>query len=387
MSNLSNPTTPSKSKPSGKWMPIVGIALLLAVGAIPRFYAKEALNKQTASMAVPIVSAIQAAAGASTQELVLPASVEAFQQTPIYAKTNGYLKTLYVDIGTHVKAGQLLAEIEVPELDDQVHQASADELQATAAATLAQQTSHRYQALLETDSVSKQDAENKIGDAAVKTAALASARANTMRLKHMQAYTRIYAPFDGVITARNINVGMLVTDSNTTNANALFDIAHTDSLRVYADVPEEDALQIKDGVAGYLTLDEYPGVHFDGVVARNSNALNPVLRTLRIELDVPNKDGRLLSGAYAQLHLTLATPLHYRLPVSSLLFRPEGVQVAVVDKNGTVALHTVTIGRDYGSQVEILDGIDGTEQIVNNPGDAIRNGALVHIANAAETTT
>jgi membrane fusion protein, multidrug efflux system len=359
------------------------LAAVLALGIVPHVLARRALTQQTAALAEPTVSVIHPQAAPPAQEVLLPGDVEAFQQTPIYARASGYLKKWYVDIGGQVKAGQLLAEIDAPEVDDQLRQASADQKQAQANQQLADVTAQRYKDLLTSNSVSRQEADARAADAQAKQALLEAANSNVARLQKLQSYEKVYAPFDGTITARNVDVGALIEAGSAGGpARELFDLAQTGTLRVYVDVPQDYSQQAAaPGAQAYLTLSQFPGRKFPGQIARNARAINPVTRTLRLEVDVPNADGALLPGSYAQVHLQLhAVQPGYSLPVNTLLFRPQGVQVATVDSNGAVALKTITIGRDFGSRVEVASGLAGAEAVVLNPTDAIAEGTKVRIA-------
>jgi membrane fusion protein, multidrug efflux system len=361
----------------------------LALGIVPRVVAHRALAQQTAVLAEPTVSVMPPEPAPDLQEVLLPGDVEAFRQTPIYARASGYLKRWYVDIGAQVKAGQLLAEIDAPEVDDQLRQAGADQSQAQANQQLAEVTARRYQDLLVTNSVSRQEADAMASDAKAKQALLEAATSNVARLEKLQSYEKVYAPFDGTITARNVDVGALIEAGSAGGpARELFDLAQTRTLRVYADVPQDYYQQAAaHGAKAYLTLSQFPGRRFGGEIVRNAGAINPVTRTLRLEVDVPNTDGALLPGSYAQVHLQLhAAHPAYSLPVNTLLFRPQGVQVATVGSNGTVVLKTITIGRDFGSRVEVASGLVGDEAIILNPSDAIADGTTVRIATARPQT-
>jgi membrane fusion protein (multidrug efflux system) len=363
---------------------IVAAAILaaLAIGIVPRTFARRALAEQTAAMAEPTVAVMRPQAAPEMQEILLPGDIEAFQQTPIYARASGYLKQWTVDIGAHVNAGQLLAEIDAPEVDDQLRQARADQKQADADQRLADVTAQRWKDLLASNSVSRQETDMKASDAQAKQALLEAANSNVARLEKLQSYEKIYAPFGGTIIARNVDTGALIDAGSAGGpARELFDLAQTGTLRVYVDVPQDYSQQAAaPGAQAYLTLSQFPDRKFPGQIARNAGSINPVTRTLRLEVDVPNADGALLPGSYAQVHLQLhAAQPQYALPVNTLLFRPEGVQVATVDKNGAVALKTITIGRDFGSRVEIASGLAGNENVILNPTDAIAQGARVRV--------
>ncbi|MDB5976680.1 MAG: efflux transporter, family, subunit [Nevskia sp.] len=367
------------------WTAAVLVLAALALGILPRLFAHRALIAQTAALTEPIVAVMRPQPAPEVQEILLPGDIEAFQQTPIYARASGYLKKWYFDIGAQVKAGQLLAEIDAPEVDDQLRQARADREQADANYGLAGVTAQRWKDLLASNSVSRQETDMKASDAQAKRALLDAASSNVARLEKLQAYEKVYAPFDGTITARNVDAGALIEAGSAGGpAKELFDLAQTGTMRVYVDVPQDYSRQAAAPDAqAYLSLSQFPDRQFPGEIARNAGSINPVTRTLRLEVDVPNADGALLPGAYAQVHLQLhAAEPHYALPVNTLLFRPEGVEVATVDKNGAVALKTITIGRDFGSRVEIASGLAGDENVMLNPTDAIAQGAKVRVGSA-----
>jgi len=311
---------------------------------------------------------------------MLPGDIQAYQRAAIYARTSGYLKTWYADIGTHVHSGQLLAEIEAPEVDAQLEQARSDAAMASANYQIAKVTADRWADLLAKNAVSKQSAEENMSIMKAKQATLAAALANVRRLEQLQSYEKVYAPFDGVITARNVDVGALIDAGNQGQPAALFELAETDRLRIFANVPQDDAPYAVPGTKAQLSLSQFPGRTFAGSVARTSGAIDPRTRTLRVEVDLDNPDGTLLPGAFAQLSLALthADP-GLSLPANVLLFRPHGVQVAVVDARGVVSLRTITLGRDFGTRVEIRSGLEGNERVVVNPSDAISAGQAVRI--------
>ncbi|MGF6758138.1 efflux RND transporter periplasmic adaptor subunit [Paraburkholderia sp. GAS42] len=361
---------------------------LLTIGIVPRLHASAALTRQTDAQRVLNVAVIAPKAAPGGQELLLPGSVMAFAEASIYARTSGYLAHWTTDIGTHVKAGQSLATIDAPELDAQLRQARADAATARANFDYAQGTAKRWQEMLSTQSVSQQDTDTKVSDMEARRAMLAAAEANVTHLAELVSYEKLTAPFDGVVTARNVDVGALVTAGGTPGtagmSGELFHIAQTDTLRVYVDVPQNDSAYVTPGSAVYLTAQQYPGRHFVAHVARSAGAIDPVSRTLRTEVDVDNHDGSLLPGAYAQVHLQLQTSTPaLELPVSALLFRPDGVTIAVVDSSNRTVLKTVHIGRDFGTHVEITSGLSATDRVIDNPGDAISAGQTVQIASAA----
>jgi membrane fusion protein, multidrug efflux system len=366
-------------------------AALLAAGILPRFRAQSALAAQTTVQSVQTVSVITPKAAPATQELLLPGAVTAFSDAAIYARTSGYVQHWYVDIGAHVNKGQVLADIQTPELDAQLQQARADEATAQANFNYAKATAQRWQDMLKTQSVSQQDADTKNGDMLAKRAMLQSAQANVQRLAELVSYEKVVAPFDGVVTARNVDVGALVTAGSAPGLAAstgeLFHVAQRDTLRVFIDVPQTDAPYVTADTQAYLTVQQFPGKQFIAHVVRNSGAIDPVSRTLRVEVDVDNRDSTLLPGAYAQVHLALqnGSPA-LDLPVSALLFRPDGVTIATVDSAGKTALRSVTVGRDFGTHVEILTGLQAGEQVIDNPGDAMTNGETVKIATSSSAS-
>jgi RND family efflux transporter MFP subunit len=368
----------------GIWIAIIALIVVVCVvaaGILPRMKAKADLRGETNDLAVPTVSVVQPKQGAPAEEIVIPGNIQPFIDSPIYARTNGYLKKWYTDIGTHVKTGQLLAEIDTPEVDQQLQVAKSDLATADANEKLAQTTSTRYQDLKSTDSVSKQDVDNAEGDFAAKKATRESAAANLKRLADTQAFQKIYAPFDGVITARNTDVGNLINSGNGGAAQELFHIAQTSKMRVFVNVPEQYSQAAKPGLTADLTLAEFPNRRFTGKLTRTSNSIDPGTRTLLVEVDVDNPTGELFPGAYAQVHLKLpsGSPV-FILPVSCLIFQTAGLQVVTVDDNNKAAIKPVTLGRDYGSEVEVVTGITGGDKVITNPPDSIVDGELLRIA-------
>jgi RND family efflux transporter MFP subunit len=308
-----------------------------------------------------------------------PGNMEAFIDTPIWARANGYLKNWYVDIGAHVRAGQLLAEIESPETDQQLQQASEDLSTSQANLKLAQITADRYNNLFKSDSVAKQDVDNAVQDAAAKTATVRAAEANVRRLQQLVSYEKIFAPFDGVITARNIDVGALVDSGANTPGKELFHLASTSTLRVYVSIPEVYAQAARPGVRAYLTLSEFAGRKFPGSVVRTSDAIDPSSRTLLVEVDVQNRTGELLPGSYASVDLALPSKVSaVSVPANTLLFRSEGLRVALV-RGDRIALVPVTIGHDYGEEVELISGVRSGDLVVVNPNDSVTSGQQVHV--------
>ncbi len=370
------------------WIAVLALAIVAAIvvsGILPRIHARADLDKETAEMAIPTVSVVHPKRGAPAQEVVLPANVQAYIDSPIYARTNGYLKHWYVDIGAHIKAGQLLADIETPEVDQQLRQSRADLATAEANLNLSKITADRYQDLLKTDSVSKQDTDNAVGDYAAKQATVQSAQANVKRLEELQSFEKIYAPFDGVITARNTDIGALIDSGSSGGTRTeLFHIAQPDKLRVYVNVPEVYSQAAKPGLTADLALSEFPGRLFPGTLVRTAEAIDQSTRTLLVEIRVLNPTGTLLSGAYAEVHLKLPTATSaFILPVNALLFRAEGLRVAAVTDGHHADLKQITLGHDFGSEVEVIAGLTGDESIIVNPPDSIVAGEEVRIAQPA----
>jgi RND family efflux transporter MFP subunit len=372
----------------GWWIAALALVIVVAIvvsGILPRIHARAALDRETAAMAIPTVSVVRPKRGAPAQEVVLPANVQAFIDAPIYARTNGYLKHWYADIGARVKAGQLLADIETPEVDQQLRQSRADLATAEANLNLSRITATRYADLLKSDSVSKQDTDNAAGDFAAKQASVQSAQANVRRLEELQAFEKIYAPFEGVITARNTDIGALIDSGGSGGSRTeLFHIAQPDKLRVYVNVPEAYSQAAKPGLSADLALSEFPGRRFQGTLVRTADAIDQSTRTLLVEIRVNNPTGTLLSGAYAEVHLKLPTATSaFILPVNTLLFRSEGLRVAAVTDGRHAELKQVTLGHDFGSEVEIVAGLTGDESIVINPPDSLVAGEEVRIAQPA----
>lgn len=366
---------------SATLLSVLAIPAVIAVGIVPRLKAKETVAADTLAMAAPTVSVVTPARGDPAQEIVLPANVQAFTDAPIYARTNGYLKRWTEDIGAHVKAGQLLAEIDTPEVEQQLEQARADLATAEANLRLAVITATRYTDLVSTDSASKQEADNATGNLEARKAMDASAQANVKRLSDLQSFQRVYAPFDGVITARNTDVGALINSGSSGGPKTeLFHIASPGRLRVYVNVPEAFSRAAAPGLPADLALAEFPGRQFPGKLVRTANAIDPATRTLLAEIAVDNPTGELLSGAYAEVHLKLpAESASFLLPVNTLLFRAEGLRVATV--TGTrVEIVPITLGRDFGNQVEVVSGLRGGESVVLDPPDSLIPGEIVQIA-------
>ena len=393
------------------------VALVLIVGLVvyrgirARIQAAAAVKDQTLALAVPTVSVIRPRPGATIDEVVLPGNIQAFVDSPVYARASGYLKRWYVDIGGRVKAGQVLADIDAPELDQQVRQARADVQQSQAALDqalanlqqgkaneeLARVTADRWRNLAGKGVVSRQEndqyqaqylaqaanVESLQKAIAAAQSNIASSQANLGRLEEMQRYTTVRAPFDGVITARNTDVGALINSGAGTPAQELFHVASTAKLRVYVNVPQVYSRSATPGIAATLTLSEFPGRRFHGTLVRNAEAIDAGTRTLLTEIDVDNASGELKPGAYAEVHLALpAATRSMILPVNAFLFRSEGMQVGVVREGSKVELLPVVIGKDYGTELEVVSGIDANDQVIANPPDSLTSGELVHVAAA-----
>jgi RND family efflux transporter MFP subunit len=336
------------------------------------------LTRETREMAVTTVAVTSPARGTASEDVSLPGSVQPYTDAAIFARTTGYLKKRDADIGSRVKTGQVLAEIDTPEIDQQLLQARADLASAKANEKLAKTTADRYQDLIKTDSVSRQDLDNAVGNYEAKQAAVTSADANVRRLEELQKFKTIYAPFDGVITARNTDIGALI--GGGANAKELFHVASMDRLRVFVNVPQLYARAARPDTTADIEIQELPGRTFPGRLARTAQAIDPSSRTLLVEIDLDNPRGEILPGSFAQVHLKLRTSATtFRLPVNTLIFRSEGLRVAVV-KSNRVSLVPITLGRDFGSSVEVLSGLSGGESIVVSPPDSISDGQTVNVA-------
>jgi RND family efflux transporter MFP subunit len=377
---------PNNSAPAFSKRAIAIVAILtacatlgIASGVHTRLKSETRLRQSAQASAIPYVDVVSPKASADADEIALPGSTSAFNDTPIYARTSGYVKRWYVDIGARVRAGQLLATIETPELDQQLQQARADLENAEANLQLAKITAARWQHLLETDSVSHQETDQVVSDLHSKQALVNSGKANVERLGQLQAFERVTAPFDGVVTARNTDIGALVQAGDNSGPKELFHIAAIQTLRVYVAVPEIYAGLVKNGEQAKLTLDSLPGETLTGTIVRNADAIDATSRTLNVEVDVDNPTGRLLPGAYAFVHLRLPPhPDSVTIPSNALLFRAEGLRAGVV-RNGHVELTPISIGQDYGSTVEVVSGLSARDAVIVNPSDSLANGAAVQL--------
>src|SRR6266480_3380276 len=363
------------------------VILLVLFGGFTLFQRRaqyEALAKETETLAIPTVAVIHPATEASREDLVLPGTMQAYVESPIYARTSGYLKKWYHDIGSRVRQGELLADIDTPEVDQQLSQVRAALNTAKANAHLSEITATRYTELIKTDGVSKQEVDNAMGDLEAKKAIVQSSEANVRRLEELESFKHIYAPFSGVITRRNVDIGNLINAGNGGSSQQLFFLAQTDPIRVYVSVPEAYAPSIRSGLGAFLELTQYPGQEFEGKVVRTAESIDPGTRTLLTEVDVPNHNGALLPGGYAQAHLQVkVSGARLVVPVNALLFRSEGLRAVVVDGNHRTRLQPLTVGRDYGTSLEVLQGLDANDWIVLNPADSLDEGQEVRVKEIA----
>ena len=375
----------SQSHTATRWMVVALVAVvgLFAAGALSiKARAKEqvTLAVDTARLAVTTVSAGYPQPEPRSNELELPGSVQAYTESPIYARTNGYLLRWYKDIGATVRKGELLADLDTPEVDQELSQAQAARQQMVAALDLARTSADRWRELRRTDSVSQQELDQRTSDYAQAQANMAAADANVRRLQEMESFKHVYAPFAGVLTKRNVDIGALVNAGNGGSGKELFVLALIDPLRVYVSVPEADAPNMRVGMRAWIGLAEYPSSRFSGTVVRTANAIDQSTRTLLTEVDVPNKAGRVLPGAYAEVHFNVAVNGNrLSVPSSAILFRSEGPSVAVVGPDDRVQLRPIAIGRDFGTSLEILQGIKAHDRVVQNPPDSLECGQVVRV--------
>jgi RND family efflux transporter MFP subunit len=362
---------------------LIAAAAVLAAGfgIVTRVRARDSLRKDTEANAPPRVTVFDPQKGAPKQELLLPGNTQAFTDAPIYARTSGYLKKWYVDIGAKVKKGQLLAEIDSPEIDQQLQQARADLATAVANEHLAQTTAERYAELVKTDSVSKQDADNAIDTYSARRAATASAQANVRRLEQLVSFERIEAPFDGVITVRNTDIGQLVEAGSSGGVGKeLFHIATTGTLRVFVSVPQTASSSTPVGLPVDVTLTEHPTTPFEGKVVRTASSIDPATRTLLVEIDLDNRNGEILPGAAVEVHFKLASAVPTLIvPVSALMFRSEGLRLATLTSGNQAHLIPVTLGRDYGTTVEVTAGLAPGVVVIDSPPDSLVDGQQVQV--------
>ena len=391
-SELNTPEPPPISRGSLSVMLFVVLvvaAVAAIIGIVGRKHANAQLGRYTDANAAPPVSLVQPVMQKSANQIVIPGNIQAYSLAPIYARTTGYVKAWYHDIGSHVTKGELLAVIETPELDQQLAQAKADLATAQSNAGLAKTTSDRYKDLIASKAVSQQDTDNANSQLEARNTEVNSAQANVKRLEELQSFERIEAPFDGVITARNLDIGQLVTTAGSTvtpgagtvtGTKEIFDIAAVQTLRVFINVPQVYSPDAKNGAVATLTLPQYPGRTFQGKLVRSSNAVDPATRTLLAEVDVRNATGELLPGSYTEVHLHTSNPAPALIvPVAALILDPDGLHVAVVDANHIAHLVHVTAGRDFGTTVEILNGLQPGQAVIANPPDSLTDGEKVRV--------
>lgn len=373
---------------TGRAMLILAILLIIAAvvvitGIVPRVRAKDALNQQTQQLAVPNVLVSEPMQTPPANDVMLPGNISAFTDAPIYARTSGYLQKWYYDIGARVKKGALLAVISTPEVDQQLAAAKADLATAQSNAKQAQQTAARYQDLLKSDAVSRQDAENFASQSSASGTTVNSAQANVKRLEDLQAFQRVYAPFDGVITARNIDVGQLIDSGG---GRELFHLAALNTLRVFVNVPQVYAYGAKPGMTADLTFVEYPGRTFPGKLVRTSRSIDPASRTLLVEVDVDNAKGELFPGSYVQVHFQIKSEgPSFSVPVSALIFRSEGLRLATIVDGDRTKLVPIALGHDDGRVVQVLSGLEPGMKVITNPPDSLIEGETVHVVTPEES--
>ena len=368
---------------TGFWVGLVLFLIVLACIVVYGIHARskddQALTVENKKESTPEVNVIHPSGSGTSGVLALPGNTQPYVDTPIYSRTNGYLQKWFFDIGAHVRKGQLMATIETPELDQQLQVAQADLKASQANLDLANITSTRYQNLLKTNSVSKQETDVAMGDAAAKQAAVEASMAAVRRLQQLQSFEQVYAPFDGVVTKRDTDIGDLITGGTAGGAKELFHLAAIGELRVFVAVPEAYSPAVRDGGHATLSLDEFPGQSFEGVIARNASAIDPATRTLNVEVDVPNPTGKLLPGAYATVHFKVpSTATSLTIPSNTLLFRAQGMQVGVV-RDGRVQLVPVKIAQDHGATVEVASGLSPEDALVLDPSDSIQSGQQVKV--------
>jgi len=381
---------PEKGRPSQhRWLMLVTFSVValavLVFGIRSRLNAEASLRTVTAQMAVPSVSVARPKPATPAQEIVLPGNMQPFISSPVYARTDGYLKRWYFDIGAHVKAGQLLATIQSPEVDEQLSQAQSTLATAQANLNLAEITKTRYEAMFQKHAVAQQDRDNAEGTYSANKAMVDADMANVRHYEALVSFEKVYAPFDGVITARNTDIGDLINSGSSSTAKTdLFHIAQTGAVRVYVNVPEEYSRGIKPGATeADIVLAEFPGQKFPGKVVRTAEAISGTTRTLLTEIDLPNPGNTLLTGSYAEVHLRIPSQSStFLIPVSTLIFRSERLQVGVV-RNGKIELADLTPGHDFGSDIEVVAGLKADDQVVMNPPDSLVSGQQVNIVQAS----
>jgi multidrug efflux system membrane fusion protein len=371
--------------PPRKALTLVGLALLilLVAGGLTLWSHashERALANETERETVPTVAVVYPQSEKPDEDLVLPGSLQAYEESPIYARTSGYLVRWYKDIGSRINKGELLAKIDTPEVDQELDQTRATRQQIVAQLELAKISADRWENLRKTDSVSAQEADQQTSGYKQAQANLAAADANVRRLEQLEGFKDVYAPFTGVLTRRNVDPGALINAGAGAAGRELFDIARVDPLRVFTSVPQAYAPFIKVGAKTAVTLQEFPGQKFVATVARTAESIDPTTRTLLTEVDVPNKDGRLLPGSFGEVHFAVGSGVNkVTVPVNAMLFRSEGPRVAVVGPDNKIQLRPINIGRDYGTTLEILGGVSPSEQVVVNPSDSLEDGQQVKV--------
>jgi multidrug efflux system membrane fusion protein len=360
---------------------VLVFAVIVVLGVMTRLTENRVLAKETEGLAVPSVIVVHPKAEAPSQDMSLPSSLQAFTESPIYARTNGYLAKWYKDIGSRVRKGELLADIETPEIDQELMQARAARDQAEAQLKLAKSSADRWETLRKQDAVAQQETDEKASGFIQQQAAVANATANLRRLEQLESFKHIYAPFSGVITRRNTDIGALINSGNSGMNQQLFNIAQIDPIRVYIDVPELYAPAIRPGLPAKIELSSLPGQMFTGKVVRSSDSIDPATRTLRTEIDVPNPKSELFPGSFAQVHFAVnVSTQRFSVPVNALLFRAEGTRAAIVSSDNKVHLKPIVIGRDYGTEVEVLSGVEQSDALILNPSDSLEEGQPVQVA-------
>jgi multidrug efflux system membrane fusion protein len=376
------PERPRPGKRRGYLVAVVlGLVFLVAavIGIASRFSERRALADETEALSVTTVAIVHPKAEPPQEELVLPSTLQAYTESPIYARTNGYLNNWHRDIGSRVHQGELLADIETPEIDQELLQARAARDQSNAQLEIAKTSAKRWETLQKMDAVAQQETDERSSSYTQAQANLAAADANVRRLQQLESFKHIYAPFSGVITRRNVDIGALINAGNNGPNQQLFNIARTDPIRVYVNVPEIYAPSVRAGVRASIELSSIAGRIFSGNVVRTADAIDPTSRTLLAEIDVPNPKGELLPGAYAQVHFGLKIPVQrLTVPVNALLFRAEGTRAAVVNA-GKIQLKPIVIGRDYGREVEVVSGLNLNDPVVLNPPDSLEEGQSVSV--------
>lgn len=380
------PDIPPASPRTALIVVAVVVATLVIAGAVTllgHVSHERALAGETERETVPTVAVVHPLAEKPDEELILPGTLQAYAESPIYARTNGYLVRWYRDIGSRVKEGELLATIDTPEIDQELNQSKAARQQIVAQMDLAKISADRWENLRKTDSVSAQEADTQLSGYKQAQANLAASDANVKRLEQLEGFKRVYAPFSGVLTKRNVDPGALINAGAGAAGRELFDIARVDPLRVYASVPQAYMPYIKVGGRAIVTLQEFPGQKFTGNIARTAESIDPNTRTLLTEVDVPNKDGRLLPGSFGEVHFAVGSNVdRVTVPVNAMLFRSQGAQLAVIGSDNKVQLKPINIGKDYGATLEVLGGVSVQDQVVINPPDSLEDGQQVNVAAA-----